>query len=107
MRTMHFGLMAVGAFAALASCTTMQQYWPDAKVVVIDGQEHLVRKLPNVEDAYQAMENRPTAQSAIIGVIDPLVYARNVRAIEQVTGCPVLEGSIQNSGNGTIAASKC
>lgn len=85
----------------------MQQYWPDAKVVVIDGQEHLVRKLPNVDDAYQAMENRPSTQSAIIGVIDPLVYARNVRAIEQVTGCPVVPGSIQNSNNGTIAAAKC
>jgi hypothetical protein len=107
LRTVPFGLAVASAIAALASCTTMQQYWPDAKVVVIDGQEHLVRKLPNVEDAYQAMENRPTAQSAIIGVIDPLVYARNVRAIEQATGCPVVPGSIQNSGNQTIAAAQC
>lgn len=94
------------ALISLASCTDMQDYYPSGKVANIDGHEHLVRKLKGRENSYQAMENKPTMNQMMIG-IDADIYARNVKAIEAVTGCKVSVASIQNSKNNTIAATDC
>lgn len=94
------------ALLLLASCTEMNDYYPNGRVVEVDGHEHLVRKLSGRENSYQAMENKPTMGQLITG-IDAAIYARNVKAIEAVTNCKVSLASVQNSGNSTIAATDC
>lgn len=84
----------------------MDQYYPNANVVTVDGQEHLVRKLNGRANTYQAMENKPSVGQMMVG-IDSAIYGRNVRAIEQATGCKVDMTTISNSGNQTIAATSC
>lgn len=84
----------------------MDGYFPDSRTVTVDGDEYLVRPLPGRQNAFQAMPNRPTMGQVMTG-IDPIIYARSVRAIEISTGCKVLRESIQNRSNNTIAAVSC
>ena len=91
---------------ALAACSQMEDFYPGASVVTIDGHEHLVRKLSGRASTYQAMENNPTVGQMMTG-IDASIYARNVKAIEQVTGCKVALGSVENGSNITMAATDC
>ena len=85
---------------ALGACTQMDQYF-DGKVVQVDGKDYLVRQLST--GSYQAMPNEPEAKWHV----DAAEWASNIKAIELATGCPVLQGSVQNNRSGTIAAVQC
>ncbi|KAA1178061.1 hypothetical protein FP026_22960 [Rhizobium tropici] len=94
----------VFALIGLAGCQGVSSYFPGSKVVKIDGVEYSVRPLSN-KNSWQAGLNRPTGASLL--VIDPTIYAGNVKAMEAATGCAVLRETIQNSDNFTIAAVDC
>lgn len=87
----------------LSSCTHMEQYYPDATKTLIDGEEFVVRQ--QGEGNYLAVPNDPSRYN--VASTDARAAPRNVRAIEQVTGCAVLRDSIQNRGLNTIAAVSC
>ncbi|MBO4168913.1 hypothetical protein [Cereibacter azotoformans] len=87
----------------LASCTRMDQYYPDAQKTTISGEEFVVRKLS--ASTYQALPNDPSRYS--LTSLDASVWGRNMLAIEKATGCKVMPGSIKNSHMNTIAAVLC
>lgn len=88
---------------AVSACTRMEQYYPDGTKTVIDGEEFIVRQqgagnylaVPNDVSPYNMMS------------VDARAALKNVRAIEQVTGCTVIRESIQNREVNTIAAVRC
>ncbi|MGG6894515.1 MULTISPECIES: hypothetical protein [Rhizobium] len=96
--------LKVFAFVVLAGCSTVSGYFPDSKVVTIDGTEYMARPL-SAKNSWQAGLTRPTGSSLLI--INPTIYAGNVKAIEKASGCSVLRESVQNSDNSTIAAVDC
>jgi hypothetical protein len=81
----------------------MDQYFPNSETVVVDGEQFIVREIS--PGTYQSMPNDPDL--AWIIAYDATTWARNARAIEISTGCPVLPASIRNEGNNTIAAAGC
>ncbi|WP_246661097.1 MULTISPECIES: hypothetical protein [unclassified Rhizobium] len=96
---------AVFALIGLAGCQGgVSSYFPGSKVVKIDGVEYSVRPLSS-KNSWQAGLNHPTGASLL--VIDPTIYAGNVKAMEAATGCAVLRETVQNSDNFTIAAVDC
>jgi len=97
-------LLKIFAFAVLTGCSTVSGYFPDSKVVTIDGIEYMARPL-SAKNSWQAGLNRPTGSSLLL--INPTIYAGNVEAIEKASGCAVLLESVQNSDNSTIAAVDC
>ena len=92
------------AFVGLASCQGVSSFFPNSKIVTVDGTEYMVRPLSS-KNSWQASPNRPTGASLLL--IDPTIYAGNVKAIEAATGCAVLREAVQNSDNNTIAAVDC
>jgi hypothetical protein len=96
--------LTVLALVGLVGCQGVSSFFPNAKVVIVDGVEYSVRPLSS-KNSWQAGLNRPTGASLI--VIDPTIYAGNVKAIEAATGCTVLRETVQNSDNNTIAAVNC
>ena len=96
--------LKVFALVILAGCSTVSGYFPNSKVVTIDGTEYMARPL-SAKNSWQAGLNRPTGSSLLL--INPTIYAGNVKAIEMVSGCAVLRESVQNSDNSTIAAVDC
>jgi hypothetical protein len=95
-------VLVVLGVLGVSACSSMNQYFPDGQVTVVDGVEHLVRPLPGRANTYQAMVNNPTVAQAATG-IDAAIYVRNVTAIEQVTGCRVALASVSNSRNQATA----
>ncbi len=90
--------------ATLAACTKMEQYYPDASKTVVDGETFVVRLLK--PGTYQAIPNEP-GKYGLIGHPDATVWARNVRAIEQVSGCKVVPGAVKNDELISVAATSC
>ena len=70
--------------------------------VTVDGVQKLVRKLKSAKNNYAA-----NSKDISGGWIDPNDYVRNIKAIEAVTDCKVLVGSVSNQGMQTIAAVEC
>lgn len=89
--------------AFTTACTRMEHYYPQAHKTVVDGEEFVVRK--QGEGNYLAIPNDPSQYNVMS--VDARAALKNVRAIEQVTGCKVVRESIQNRGVNTIAAVVC
>jgi hypothetical protein len=68
----------------------------------IDGQMWQVQQMPAGKDTWAANKEDPWG-----GWLDPRDYQRNVRAIEQVSGCKVVRETISNQGMNTTAAVSC
>jgi hypothetical protein len=104
---MKFRYFAVaGLAAAVSGCTTVHDYYPGSQVVGVDGSDYMVRKMSTSSgNSWMATANKPSGASLF--VIDPSVYAGNVKAIEKATGCKVAAGSAQNTYNTTYAAVDC
>lgn len=102
---MMAGARKIALLALLAGCTQMTGYYPDGKVVTIDGEAVLVRQLPGRERGYHAVPNRPDPSTLFTR--DPAISLRNIRAIEAVTGCTVLRETIENREANTFAAVTC
>lgn len=96
--------LTVLALVGLAGCQGVSSYFPNSKVVTVDGTEYMVRPLSS-KNSWQASPNRPTGASLML--IDPTIYVGNVKAIEVATGCTVFREAVQNSDNNTIAAVNC
>ena len=96
--------LTVFALVGLTGCQGVSSFFPNSKVVTVDGTEYMVRPLSS-KNSWQATINRPTGASLML--IDPTIYAGNVKAIEAATGCVVLREAVQNSDNNTIAAVDC
>lgn len=88
----------------LSACTTMDQYFPNSTLTTVNGEDYLVRQLG--PSTYQAVPNDPSKHS-VFGTYDASVWANNIRAIEQVTGCKVPSGSVRNEMTNTVAAVDC
>lgn len=84
----------------MAGCTVSSVY-TDATVITMDGEPWFVRAMEDA-DTWQA---GPDAKVEI--VVRPAIYARNIRAIEQVSGCKVIDGSVTNMNGITMAAVDC
>lgn len=97
MKTLTFALAIL-----LLGCT-QDKVFTDASKTIVDGEVYLVRQLRL--GTYQALPN-VTADDALFST-DAMVWGRNVRAIEQVTGCTVVLGSVKNDFTNTIAAVEC
>lgn len=97
-------LFTVIALVGLVGCQGVSSFFPGSKVVTVDGTEYMVRPLSS-KNSWQATTNHPTGSSLML--IDPTIYAGNVKAIEVATGCIVLREAVQNSDNNTIAAVDC
>lgn len=99
---MHKILLAMVSATAIVSCSNSSMY-PDATVVVVDGQEWFARpmKEPNT---WQAGPN-VGANAGV--VVRPALYARNVEVIERVSGCGVIAASVTNLNGYTLAAVDC
>lgn len=89
----------------LFGCTRMEQYYPDGKVVTVDGIEFSVSPMGRGPNTYKAMPNNPRDHNLLF--IDLNTWVRNVKAIELATGCPVAQGSIKNGDNYTFAVVDC
>ncbi|NTT88226.1 hypothetical protein [Tabrizicola fusiformis] len=87
----------------LLACTKMEQYFPNGKTTTIDGEEYLVHEIS--PGTYQALPNDPDLSWMV--AYDAGIWAKNVRAIEAVTGCKVAPGSTRNQDNNTVAAVNC
>lgn len=99
-------MVAAVALVVLGGCSTVHDYYPGSQVVTVDGTEYMVRQIQSsTGNSWMATSNRPTGKSLLL--IDPAIYAGNVKAIAQASGCPVAEGSAQNENNTTIAAVDC
>lgn len=98
-------LIVAAVAAAVAGCTRMEQYYPDGKVVTVDGIEFSVSPMGRGPNTYKAMPNNPRDHNLLF--VDPGTWARNVKAIELATGCPVAPGSIKNGDNYTFAYVDC
>ena len=95
---------ALVAIAILTSaCTRMEHFYPEAAKTIVDGEEFVVRQ--QGEGNYLAVPNDPRPYNQMS--IDARAASKNVRAIEQVTGCKVIIESIQNRSVNTIAAVRC
>ncbi|OWV40408.1 hypothetical protein [Mameliella alba] len=90
---------------ALGGCTEMQDFYDETSVVVVDGQEIMVRPLPGRTNSYHATANHPDGSALFTS--KPLASVNNVRAIEQFTGCTVIRESIENREMHTFAAVHC
>lgn len=93
------------AVAALAGCTQMRDYYPDSKLVTVDGIEFAVSPALNQPDTYKSIPNDPKQHSLLF--INPMTAVRNVKAIELATGCTVYKESVKNGDNVTFAAVDC
>jgi|GEM_PF-2586511 len=96
----HQSGICVFAAAVLTACTPAA-YLPGAQVVTIGDREHTVRRSG---DTYTArMNNSIFAGEATEGE----VYVGNLRAIRDVTGCPVAVRSVDNEDGRTTADLAC
>ena len=101
---MRLSCASIIMLAALTTaCTRMEQFYPEAEKTVVDGEEFVVRK--QGEGNYLAIPNDPSRYNVM--TVDARAASKNVRAIEQVTGCKVITESIQNRRVNTIAAVRC
>lgn len=96
-------LAAVVLLSVFGACTTMEQYYPNASKTLVDGEEFIVRELS--PGTYQAFRNHPDLGYLV--AYDARIWGRNVKAIEQVTGCKVMPGSTRNTADNTVAAVDC
>ena len=85
---------------ALSACTSAALY-PDATILEIDGKEWFVRPM-NQPNTWQAGPNRPP-----IDFVRPDFYPISIKAIEQVSGCKVVPGAVNNANQITMAAVDC
>ncbi len=88
------------ALLAFAACTPVA-YLPGAQVVTVGAREHTVRRSG---DGYVAQIN-----NTVFGG-DPSesdIYVGNLRAIRDVTGCPVAVPSVVNEDGQTTARLAC
>lgn len=90
---------------ALPSCTQMTQFYPDAQVLVIDGEEIAVGPVSGMPGVYRAMPNRPTPNQGFRS--DPSSLPKNIQAIEAASGCAVIRDSVQIRSVATLAAVDC
>lgn len=91
---------AILSLLALTACTPAA-YLPGAQVVTVGDREHTVRRSG---DTYTAqMNNAVFAGEATEGA----VYVGNLRAIRDVTGCPVAVQGVVNEGGRTTARVLC
>ena len=100
---MNVKVLAALVVAVVSGCTKMEDFYPNATKTVVDGEEFMVRKIN--ESTYQAMPNDPNKYSILTH--EAGVWPRNIRAIEQVTGCQVAVGSVKNEHQNTLAAVAC
>lgn len=101
---MKYLALTVAAFA-MAACTQMTQFYPDTSVVLIDGEEIMVRPLPGRQNSYHATANNPDGSALFTA--KPSASVTNVRAIERFSGCTVIRESIENREMHTFAAVRC
>ncbi len=93
--------------AALAGCTEMTGYYPEAEVTQIAGREFFVAPRPaQGAGVYLAGPNQPGIDEVLTG-IDMTLPAANVAAIEAVTGCTVDPVTVRNTEATTYAAVTC
>lgn len=98
-----FGVCVILA-ATTIGCTRLSDYYPDSRVVLVEGEEFMVRPLAR-GNTWQAMVNQ--ARDGDLLVIKPDRYRQNVIAIERATGCAVDVRTIQNRDNLTMAGVTC
>lgn len=94
-------LPCVLGLGLIAGCTVSSVY-TDATVIMIDGEPWFVRPMQD-PDTWQAGPDK--GQPGI--VTRPAIYATNIKAIEQVSGCSVIAGSVTNISGNTLAAVDC
>lgn len=93
---MKYPALAIFAALCVGGCAP-DAILPRAQVVTVDGHPHTVRRSG---DTYTAtMNGRQPAEGQ--------VYVGNLRAIRDVTGCPVAAGSVRNEGGRTTASVTC
>jgi hypothetical protein len=68
----------------------------------VDGIPHDVQRMAGAEDGWAANKS-----DVLGGRINPADYLRNIRAIEKVSGCKVVAGTVVNLGMNTQALVKC
>ncbi|MCJ8138579.1 hypothetical protein [Falsirhodobacter halotolerans] len=88
------------ACAALTACTPAA-YMPGSQVVTIDGREHTVRRSG---DTYTAQMNRTLFGGE---ATEAEVYVGNLRAIREVSGCPVEITTVENENRQLSAKLAC
>ena len=87
----------------LAGCTEMTDYYEDVDTVDIDGAEFFVTPRPNNgKNVYLAGPNQPKGSQLVQR--DFTLPVKSVKAIEAVTGCPVLTETVVNLSAGTTFA---
>tara|TARA_R110002094_G_scaffold134060_3_gene126391 strand:- start:7533 stop:7835 length:303 start_codon:yes stop_codon:yes gene_type:complete len=92
---------------ALAACTEVNDFYPNADLVMIDDREFFVIPAPGQkENVYNAGLNKPPGSALVKR--DFALPASNIAAIEVVTGCKVQRETVYNTNIGsTFAAVNC
>ncbi|MDE4059748.1 hypothetical protein [Phaeobacter gallaeciensis] len=95
------------AFALVAGCTQMSDYYQDAELVEVSGRVFFVAPRPqNGPGVYLAGPNEPGLDEVLTGR-DMTLPQANVAAIEAVTGCVVVRETVRNQDATTYAAVSC
>lgn len=90
--------LAIVGTLSLTACAPVSSYFPGAQVVTVEGREHVVRRSGDTYTASMTGWGKATEAE---------VYVGNLRAIRDVTGCPVAARSVVNEGGRTVAAVAC
>jgi hypothetical protein len=107
MHLMKTAIFSVSAALSLNACTKMQDYYPNSKIVQVEGRDFFVTARPSSgPGVYLAGPNEVKQRQ--LWIRDLALPAANVLAIERATGCRVLPETILNISTGpTYAAVKC
>jgi len=100
---MRLSLFVFLPLIALTACKNSQIY-DDATVLSLDGYSWFVRE---TNDPGIWMAGPDKGWEKKVFKVEPRFYARNIKAIEQVSGCRYEPGSAVNNNGYTLAAVQC
>ena len=86
-------------FSAAGGCDIN---YSSKSTIEVEGDTHTVMRMVASDEAYVAYPS-----DTIGGFVDPNDFRKNILAIEAVSGCTVVTGSVVNSGAQTKAAVVC